>query len=135
MLGLALPGWWPQLVARGPRANAGTVEAELVSADLVPISLLLAQTSQTDRHGHRLLCIRPRFKLLPHVTVPSPTDIRLSLSRDGTKVYGLGNRLYKHPDDSSPDGLMVTAGGGDHPMGHVECDNLFLVSHDQVRPA
>ena len=62
-----------------------------------------------------------------------PTDVWLSLSRDGTKVYGLGNRLHKHPEDDSPPGTMVTAGGGRHAMGYVVCDNLFLVSTDQFR--
>ena len=62
-----------------------------------------------------------------------PTDVRLSLSRDGRRVYGLGNRLHKHPEDDSAPGTMVSAGGGRHAMGYVDCDNLFLVSADQVR--
>lgn len=60
-----------------------------------------------------------------------PTDVRISLSRDGNTVFGLGNRLYKHPEDKSPDGKMVNAGGGRHDMGYVDCTNLFVTSLDQ----
>ena len=65
--------------------------------------------------------------------VHRPSDIRLSLSADGSALLGLGSFLHKRPDDAAPAGEFRAAGGGRAAMGYTDMENVFVRSATQGR--
>ena len=63
-------------------------------------------------------------------SLPTPNDVRISLAADGQTLLGLGALIAKHQDDDSPEGELVHAGGGRHPMGYTNMQHVFCRSID-----